>query len=374
MSKIIEIYSDQFNMIGPGGQYRVLMAAKGLVYAGYKVFLITPYFKTTYTEILRYPKKYYVNRETLYHTVYGKLNYYVSNSFILPALAQTHFPSIIVMPSPIFKVNVATIKKKIHEAPVLVDFGDIYFSSSDPSLYKHFSTNYLNIFLTKYVDYLVLPTERMLEIFRRAFPHLFYKMIHIPSSIDTELFTPSRKTPYPTIAFIGSLSYGRGAEILPAIIRKVVRSFSEVRFLIAGSGTLKSQIEKTVNAMQLKKYVDFIGNVDFLDIPKIFGSCWIGLSLYPTETLYPVDVLKALAYMSLGVPLVSSTYIEEAKEVSIKVPFSAEKFAEAILSLIKNEELRSILSKKARQLAIDNYDVHVIAKKYHTLLSSFEED
>jgi len=339
---------------------------------GYKVFLITPYFRTLYNNVVMSPNEYYVDRELLYNTIHGKLSYYIGNSFILPIFAQTPFPSIIVLPSPIFKANVAIIKK-LHKAPVLVDFGDIYFSRNDPLWYIRFSTKYLAAILTKYADYVVLPTKKMLTLFRKMFPQLSKKLIHIPSSIDTEIFTPLKKTPHPTIAFIGSLSYGRGAELLPAIIRKVIKYYDETQFTIAGSGSLKGFLEKQIKAMQLERHVNLVGNVNFLDIPKIFGDHWIGLSLYPRETIYPVDVLKALAYMSLGMPIVSFTHIEEAEEVSIRVaPYDVDRYIQAILNLIGNEELRRSLSQRARHTAISRYEIRVVAREYHILLNSLE--
>lgn len=372
MNREVEVYCDQFNVIGAGGQHRILMIAKGLTDMGYEVILNTPFFRTTYKELVSHHEKYYIDREKLYHTWHGRLNYYLGNVTILPFLATKASPSIIVLPSPIFRINIAPIKKFLRSA-VLADFGDIYFSSKDPQWYIRFSTKYLNIFMTNYVDYVILPTRKMLKLFQRTFPHISHKAIHIPSSIDTSHFMPSRKTSKPTIAYIGALVYGKGVELLPSIIYKIIRFYDDVSFVIIGSGPLEIHLRQVLKKYELEKYVYFVGNLNFFDIPKICGGCWIGLSLYPGETVYPVDILKALIYMSLEMPIITSTNIEEAKDVAIRTQFSSDKFVEAILRLIRNDELRKRISQKSRQIVVNNYDIRIVARRYHNLLIASDD-
>ncbi|MEM1637582.1 MAG: glycosyltransferase family 4 protein [Pyrobaculum sp.] len=364
----IEIYSDQFNIVGPGGQHRILNVADGLAKMGYNVLLITPFFRTTYNDLLKNPNKYYIDTKRLYFTVKGKLMYYLGNSTILPLATSCGNPGIVVLPSPIFKANVAVIKKACRDI-VIADFGDIYFSQNDPYAYKLISSMYLDVILTKYVDYVIVPTRKMLMFFQKLMPHLSSKVIHIPSSINTSIFKPNNPTPNPTIAYIGALTPGRGVELLPAIIKETVKYISDAEFIIIGSGPLEGYLKRAIARFGLSSHARFMGDVDYWDIPKVCRGCWIGLSLYPRESIYPVDILKALTYMSLGMPIVSSVDIEEAEGAAIKVKYSVDEFLRAIIELVRNDELRLTISHKARYIAINKYDNNIITKRYISLFN-----
>ncbi|MEM0235671.1 glycosyltransferase family 4 protein [Thermofilum sp.] len=362
---LVEIYADQFNVVGGGGQHRALMVARGLHMLGHKVMLITPHFKVFYEELIRSPQKYYVDIKSR-SVGFKRFRYLIDNSLLILAYAHTPNAAIVVMPCPIFRANVLLIKRG---SPLILDFGDIWFSEKDISFYRYFSMAYLSYFF-KFARRVIMPTSRMTEYARRLFPHVKSRILHIPSSIDTDAIKPSRKSSSPVITYVGTLNPGRGLEILPKIVEKSVKKIEDVLFKIVGSGPLLEWLKRETERRGLSKYVSYLGDISFYDLPSIVGDAWLGLSLYPRATLYPVDVLKALTYMSMGMPLITSTYIEEALGVSLQVPFDPRAFAEAIYNLVVNDSIREQMSYMAREICVKRYDVKLIAKKYEQIITS----
>ncbi len=365
--KRVEIYGNQFNVIGPGGQHRSLMVARGLAkHYGYEVYLVTPRFRARYEDVVARPQ-YFLDLQVFAGSVVVRIKSYLANGLALPIRAATEVPAIVVLPSPIFRANVSVVKK-LKGQLVVFDFGDVWYSPRDPRLYKVLSTWYLAAVVDRFVDYLVMPTRALAEFARRLMPErLRDKVLHIPSSIDTDVIRPARKSDRPRVAYVGSL-VGRGIEMLPYIAREVARRCGGAEFVVVGEGPLKAWLEHKAADLGLGKAFTFVGGVEFERLPEVCGDCWIGLSLVRESTIYPVDVLKSLLYMALAMPIVSSIYIEEAENVMIKVPPTAGSFAETICKLIKDDTLRGELSARARARAVNAYDIRHIAGKYYSLL------
>jgi hypothetical protein len=80
----VEIYSNHFNVIGPGGQHRSLMIAQGLyAYHNYKVLLITPKFKAYYESVISRPQDF-LEEGTLNNSSLQKLKACLTNGLALP--------------------------------------------------------------------------------------------------------------------------------------------------------------------------------------------------------------------------------------------------------------------------------------------------
>ena len=372
--KSVEIYSNQFNVVGPGGQHRSLMIARGLAkYHGYEVYLVTPSFRARYEELISRPYDFLKPEPLVFHgNIMRRLASYLANGLLLPVMAINSLPAIVGLPVPIVKANVA-IAKRLEGATVILNFGDVWYSERDPELYKSLSTRYLIAVAGRFADYIVMPTRAMFELARRLLPEeLRGKVVHIPSSIDTSMIKPRAKSDKPRVAYVGSL-VGRGVEMMPYLAREANRRCG-AEVVVIGSGPLKSWLSRKAEEMGLKGALTIEGPVEFQRLPDACGDCWIGLSLSRKKTIYPVDILKTLVYMALAMPVVSYIDIEEAEGVSVRVPQpDPSSFAEAICALIKDDSLREELSRKARRRAEELYDVKPISGRYVTLLEGTQE-
>ena len=370
----VEIYSDQFNVVGPGGQHRSLMIARGLAkYHGYEVYLVTPRFRARYEEVVSRPYDFLKTEPLAFRSnVARRLASYLANGLLLPARALDSLPAIVVLPVPIVRANVA-VTKKLEGATVILDFGDVWYSERDPKLYKSLSTRYLVAVAGRFADYVVMPTRMMSELARRLLPEeLRGKVVHIPSSIDTTMIRPRAKSDRPRAAYVGSL-VGRGVEMLPYLAREASRRCG-AEVVVIGSGPLEGWLRRKAEEMGLEGALTIEGPVEFQRLPDACGDCWMGLSLSREETIYPVDILKALVYMALAMPVVSYIDIEEAEGVSVKVPRpDPSSFAEAICALVKDDSLREELSRKARRRAEELYEVKSVSGRYAALLERSRE-
>lgn len=87
--KLVEIYSNQFNVIGPGGQHRSLMIVRGLSrYYNYEVYLVTPWYRIRYEDLIAQPHRL-LEREVFADAPVKKLKAYLANGLALPLRALT---------------------------------------------------------------------------------------------------------------------------------------------------------------------------------------------------------------------------------------------------------------------------------------------
>ena len=129
----------------------------------------------------------------------------------------------------------------------------------------------------------------------------------------------------------------------------VAKSYSRVQFLVVGDGSLRSECERSINDLNLKKRLFLLGYRN--DVARILSilavtamsSLWEGL---------PIAFLEA---MSAGKPIVAND-VDGASDVVINgetgflvPPHQASKMADRILYLLNNEKLCNQMGHAAQQ-------------------------
>jgi glycosyltransferase involved in cell wall biosynthesis len=120
---------------------------------------------------------------------------------------------------------------------------------------------------------------------------------------------------------------------------------ANIRLNIAGTGPLKSYLERLVEELQLDEVVSFVGRLDAEQIVDFYQSADVMLNPTTVDNM-PNSVLEALAS---GVPVVTTDvggipYIVENEETALMVPVGNEKaMAENIVRLYREEETRQRL-------------------------------
>jgi len=171
----------------------------------------------------------------------------------------------------------------------------------------------------------------------------------------------------PIVAFIGRLVKVKGVSYFLEAAASVLRSGKKAQFLVIGDGPLKQSLVKQTQKLGIDQHVFFIGFrkdiprvLSFIDI-LVVPSLWEGLPLVVLET------------MSAGKPIIAAEVggIPEAVrngETGILVPpKNPEALTGAINDLLADPKKRKEMGDKAKQRAVQLFDVERMVKEYENL-------
>lgn len=142
-----------------------------------------------------------------------------------------------------------------------------------------------------------------------------------------------------------------GVEDLIEAIPHIVKEATKSRFLIIGEGGLTQKLKKRVRALHLEKYVKFTGSLPREDVVAYVNAS----DIYVSTSLSDGTSASLLEAMTLGIPSVVTSipgnkeWIEDGCNGSLVPTKDPNRLAEAIISLLKNKDLRRKLGEKAAE-------------------------
>lgn len=212
------------------------------------------------------------------------------------------------------------------------------------------------------------------------------KIETIPNGANTELFKPvlvdksclGLVDNFKYICFVGNLLPWQGIQYLISSAPRVIEKYPNVKFLIIGSGMMEKSLIRMVEEIGLQESFIFTGLVPYQDVPKYINACELCVAPFIKDKDNKMSPLKILEYLACGKPVITSNIrgagdIITANNCGIAVSSeNSEELAEAIIRLLEDEELRSVMGTNGRILIIKDYDWSVIASKieqiYETLI------
>lgn len=147
------------------------------------------------------------------------------------------------------------------------------------------------------------------------------------------------------IGYIGVIGEQEGIDLLLQSIKSIVDRRSDIQFAIIGGGTDLEKLKKLSSDMGLGEYVDFYGRVPDDLMVAILNTADVCVNPdKPTEMNNLSTMNKIMEYMALKKPIVQFDLKEgrfSAGEASLyAINWDTEDFAEKILTLADNDELR----------------------------------
>ncbi len=190
----------------------------------------------------------------------------------------------------------------------------------------------------------------------------------IPNGIDARLYRDDYGPPESdTLIFTGALTYQANFDamhfFLSQVFPLVKRQRPGVRLRVTGSTE-----GVPVDRLPTADGVTFTGYVD--DVRSLVARSQVCLA--------PMRIgggtrLKVLEAMALGTPVVATSKGAEGLEVvpgrHLLVADEPAEFAEAVVSLLEDGELRERLSRNGRELVSARYDWSIIGRQYEAILS-----
>ncbi|MBU1152358.1 glycosyltransferase family 4 protein [bacterium] len=334
---------------------------------------------------------------TIYPVLYrGELNYFSKNLrrliYVLQILNPFHFETIT---SKELSFAIQEILKKGNFDLLQIEFSQLAcFLPKDifiPSIivahdlahithYRRFLTtphlvekwkelkNWLNFkkqelcWLPKYDQCLVMSKNDQL-ILKKSLPRL--NILVIPNGVDTSFYAKSKKDEENKITFLGGLLHPPNLTALQYFIKSIypmIRDqINDFKFFIIGNpGEVK------IEQFKIDSNVEYLGFVED-SRPYLSNSILVAPLLSGSGTR-----LKILEAMSMECAVVATTIACEGIEVTnlkdIMIADQPEDFAQKVVTLIKNKNLRKEIGKNARSLVEERYDWKIIIERYNQML------
>ncbi len=171
------------------------------------------------------------------------------------------------------------------------------------------------------------------------------------------------------LLFLGRINEKKGIELLLESFVNILKKEKGLFLILAGSGTKEYQVEikKLVSKLGLEKNVIFTGlvteneKIELLKLASLFV-------LTSHSDVHPIAVQDALT-MSLPVVITEACDYPEVKEydAGIIVDEDSDQITNVILDIINNEERLREMSKNARKLVLEKFQLKVQIKKYEEM-------
>ena len=160
------------------------------------------------------------------------------------------------------------------------------------------------------------------------------------------------------ILFLGFITELKGCFDIPEIAKKVIEQDNNVKFILAGSGEVES-LQKILSARGIAQYFLFPGWVKKEEKENLLKSADFFFLPSYTEAM-PMSILEAMGY---GLPIVTTNVggipqlVEEGKNGYMIEPGNIDGFVNAILALVKNDDLVYNMGKRSIEKASGKYSL-----------------
>jgi glycosyltransferase involved in cell wall biosynthesis len=188
----------------------------------------------------------------------------------------------------------------------------------------------------------------------------------VMEGVDLNLYQPS-SCEGNVILFVGRLHERKGLDLLLPIFKKVLDK-EEAHLKIVGSGEMEKSLRSQVDKLGIQKNVEFMGYLSDSDMQNEYSKA----SFFISPSRYEGFGIVLLEALASGLPLVatntgiSSKVIEENKNGFL---VNYENMEEAILRLLRDQNLRMNMGHRSREIAQD-YSWRRVAKG---MISVYEE-
>lgn len=191
----------------------------------------------------------------------------------------------------------------------------------------------------------------------------------IPNGVDSKVFRPGDGTvdsEEVVVLFVGRLEpYKRIHDLLQAVSRLRAGASGRIRLRIAGDGSLRGEIPRAVEALDLQDTVEMLGHVTAERIPELYRQAHIFVLPSLVEGM-PNVILEAMAS---GIPTVA-TRVPGSEELIVPgetgllcAPMRVDDLARHLRTLVENPALRKRMGRAARSEA-ESRSWESAARKY----------
>lgn len=268
------------------------------------------------------------------------------------------------------------IPAKIFKIPYIVEVNGLLLDESNKRGIIRKIMEKFEIFTFSMANKIIVVTPKIKERLQKDY-NIKKEIIVIQNGANTDLFLPidqkeakrklklSNSANY--ICFVGHLVYWQGLEYLIKSAPNILKDFPNVYFLIVGDGLMKKEWMLLANNLGVSENFMFIGTVPYKEVPLYINASEI--CVVPKKALNSgYSPLKLYEYMACGKPVVATRIdgfeiLEDAKAGLLINPEDSNEFADAIIRLLQNEDLRKEMGENGRKCVVKNHSWRSVAQK-----------
>ncbi len=169
------------------------------------------------------------------------------------------------------------------------------------------------------------------------------------------------------VGTVARLSPEKSLETLIRAMLKVTRVFPKARCIIAGDGPMSESLQKLAAELGLEESCIFTGYRD--DVPSLLSVMDVFVLTSTVEGL-PTSLLEAMA---MGKPVVATRVggvpeiVEDGNSGILIEPGDEKRIAEAIITLLKDRDMRRCMGMAGRERVKNNFDLNLTTKRIEEL-------
>jgi len=272
---------------------------------------------------------------------------------------------------------------KIFKIPHIIRFGDdivedMKIQNKNPffvAIYKIIES--INC---KFSSKITAVTSNIKDTLQKRWLIPFDKIVVIPNGANIEVFIGedikearnklNLKEECYYVEFVGGLERWQGLEYLIRTAPLVLKQISNVKFLIVGDGVMKDRLIKMVKKLNFENSFIFTGSIPYKEISKYVNASDVCVAPFirGRNEKMGLSPLKIYEYLACGKPVVCSRIpglelIEDHSAGLLVEPENPEEFANAIIKLLKNKELREKMGTNGRKYVVENCSWEIVARK-----------
>lgn len=213
------------------------------------------------------------------------------------------------------------------------------------------------------------------------------KMVHLAPGIDTEHFSPSKKSPRirhelglsekKVIVSVGRLVHRKGQDFLIGALPEISKVIPDVHLLLVGEGPYRAELEKMAEKLSVRHLITFIGRVQYSELPEYI--CAGDIFAMPSRSRLAGLEVEGLGIVYLeasacGLPVIGGlsggapdAVLEGETGFSVDGK-SSEAIAAAAIHLLSNPEYAEKLGAQGRNWIVDKWRWEIWGQVFRNLL------
>ena len=213
------------------------------------------------------------------------------------------------------------------------------------------------------------------------------KMVQLAPGIDTEHFSPSKKSPRvrrelglsekKIIVSVGRLVHRKGQDFLIGALPEISKVIPAVHLLLVGEGPYRAELEKKAEKLRVRHLITVIGRVRYSELPEYI--CAGDIFAMPSRSRLAGLEVEGLGIVYLeasacGLPVIGGlsggapdAVLEGETGFSVDGK-SSEAIAAAAIHLLSNPEYAEKLGVQGREWIVDKWRWEIWAQVFRNLL------
>jgi phosphatidyl-myo-inositol dimannoside synthase len=211
----------------------------------------------------------------------------------------------------------------------------------------------------------------------------------IKNGADEKVFAPIRKSQIKDfrkkyslpqnarcLLTVGQVSDRKGQDIVIKSLANIIPEIPDVHYLVVGLPTLQEKYEKIATQLGILDRIHFLGTLNSAELVQAYNACdvFVMTSRLSKKEGFEGFGIAAIEAALCGKPTVASNNSGLAEAVidgktGILVPQeNSQRTAQAIISLLKNHDLRCEMGENARNIALKMQTWTKVSEEYNQFL------